>query len=319
MNTPLSISVIVPTLGKSSVLHALLKSLSEQKTEAPFEVLLIDNSQDPEVAKNLKSVCSVFSLNLKQIVIESKGVNEARNVGIKESQSNLLLFIDDDSWLNDRYLLQKHIQLHLKNENYFAIGGNYVLEKDAGFLDQCYQDIQMRWLYQGVVNLESNQSKYLIGGHFSAKKELLTRFSLQFDPVIKYGGSELSLFNQAFKQNLFMRLENLSLVHVPHVSLKGLIKKLYKQGQGKAYLNDDDGSSSQHSALVEGVSLAKRSFLYFLNLVFWFGFYQQKNKGLLIIRHIFKDFFGNIQLKRFQTLKKIEDQLEQKKNRGDRL
>lgn len=321
-----SISVVIPTLGQSNALLDLLKSIAEQKLDGFFEILIIDNSQEESIFKDLEKLIAPFRQNVTLLRSPYKGVNYARNVGILESQSQVLFFVDDDCWLNDKFLLAKHIQLHAKHEECFAIGGYYTLAAGSTFLDNCYHQIQMQWLQKGVFDIKNNYSHYLIGGHCSVKKSVLSENNLQFDPNIVYGGSEVSLFMKADRLGLTMRLENLSLVHRPNVSYLGLVKKLFNQGQGKAYLEGQAAKLStsqqpiQETLIMDAQQpLFKTAFIYFLNLIFWLGYYKKQGQILSIFKHIPKEFIGNMQQKRFEALKKIEDQLEEKKKRGDRL
>src|SRR3989338_4232572 len=106
-----SISVIIPTLGDVKKIETLLDSLLNQKIQSEFEVMIVDNSCDVNKHAQLKKLVSGYRLFLRLVKTDKKGVNIARNTGFDLSQSNLCLYIDDDCWLQDSQLLEKHISL----------------------------------------------------------------------------------------------------------------------------------------------------------------------------------------------------------------
>lgn len=104
-----NISIIIPTLGRYSYLKNLLADISQQKV-FPEEIIIIDQNVPPD-----KEFYKLFtSLPLKVIYQKEKGVWTARNVGIKISKGENLLFIDDDSRVGNEWIKE-----HLKALAYF--------------------------------------------------------------------------------------------------------------------------------------------------------------------------------------------------------
>lgn len=320
-----SISVVIPTLGTSVHLPKLIESLKAQRLDSNFEILIIDNSLNDQVQDALKryqsNVYASQDLNFEIKVLQTttKGVNTARNVGIAASRGEIILFVDDDCWLNDVYLLQKHVHYQLKNPDVFALGGYYTLDVTAGFLDRCYQEIQMQWLQMGVVDHRTGRTRYLIGGHFSVKKDALNLNHLRFDPNIVWGGSELSLFMQAFALGLVIQLENLSLVHNPKLSFGVLFRKLLKQGRGKAYLNEPHYEQPNTVPNPVRHTLAEAIMIKLLSTIFWYGYFLQKKQPFGIFHHLFVSFKNNVLKKKYELVDKIDSQIQEKIDRGDRL
>lgn len=299
------LTVIVPTLGEAKGLAKLFKSLEQQKQINLFEVILVDNSLNPKTNEELKKLIARYHLNIRLVFSQEKGVNHARNLGIQESQSEILLFVDDDCWFNDHLLLAKHIQFHQKNSQFFAIGGRYSLDVDAGFIDSCYHDIQMKWLSEGIVDSYTGQTHYLIGGHFSVKKSQLLQGNILFDSNIKYGGSEVSLFLQANKLGCLSKLENIYLIHSPNLNMLQVMRKLFRQGQGKYYLEQNYGKIEQSYSDRLRYSFLKDTFIDFLNKVFWFGYYKKKGHVIQFFFHILKETYQKLNQKRFELINKI--------------
>jgi len=103
----LVVSVVIPTINRENELEEVLNSLLEQKLN-PNEILVIDDSIN-ENTKNL--VEKLMPLFLKKNVMlrlirnyRKKSLTAARNVGVKHSIGDIVLFLDDDVVLDTDYL-----------------------------------------------------------------------------------------------------------------------------------------------------------------------------------------------------------------------
>ena len=229
------ISLIIPTMGNANNLLRLLISIEKQRIDFSLQVILICNPvYDLTKAKMLQDQLIKNSNQIFEFHTMAKaGVNRARNQGLAKTKFATILFIDDDCELDDPLLLQKHFDLHRERLDLFAVGGVYGLPKQASTLSRMYHEIQMTWLYRGLLSENSaRQTNYLIGGHFSVKKIFVDSRHLRFDENIVYGGSELSFFAQARETNLPLELFEMSVLHHARETFPSLQKKLFKQGIG---------------------------------------------------------------------------------------
>lgn len=100
MDAPV-VSVVVPTRDRAGYLEVTLQSLRRQSFDGPHELLVVDDgSRDatPEVADRAGVRCVRHA--------ESRGLNAARNTGLRESAAPLVAFVDDDvlaprEWLRE--------------------------------------------------------------------------------------------------------------------------------------------------------------------------------------------------------------------------
>ena len=102
------VSIIIPTFNRYNVLASLLADL-EKQNYSNFEVLIIDQSWDfnEEFYKRYK-----YKINI--IRQKTPALWRARNKGIETANSDLLLFLDDDSRLRPDWIFE-----HLKCIDYF--------------------------------------------------------------------------------------------------------------------------------------------------------------------------------------------------------
>jgi GT2 family glycosyltransferase len=89
MSGTVPVTVAVPTVGRPRLLAECLDSIAGCDP-LPSEVVLVDQSGDPEVGE----VAERFGARL--VVLAEPNVARARNVGLRQAREDVLLFTDDD-------------------------------------------------------------------------------------------------------------------------------------------------------------------------------------------------------------------------------
>jgi hypothetical protein len=102
----ISVSAIIPTLGRYAYLPGALASLSRQ-TIKPREVIVVD--QNPPELRRPEVYEACVGLNLKIIWQDQQGQSLARNTGLAEATSPYVFLFDDDSIANDD-LIETHLR-----------------------------------------------------------------------------------------------------------------------------------------------------------------------------------------------------------------
>ena len=97
-----SISLIVPTRGRTWQIGRLLDSLAAQ-TRSDFEVIVVDQNPGPILERPLARRADPFALRHVHRPAD-KGISLARNVGWRLAAAEVLLFPDDDSWYPPDFL-----------------------------------------------------------------------------------------------------------------------------------------------------------------------------------------------------------------------
>lgn len=107
----IKLSILVPTIGRTIELSALLHSILDAKLSFPYEIVLIDQNSIgylDEVLNNYRN-----KLPIKHHVVKFKGLSKAKNYGVKVSCGSFICFPDDDckifpdTFLNAFFLLEK--------------------------------------------------------------------------------------------------------------------------------------------------------------------------------------------------------------------
>jgi len=97
-NNPL-ISIIIPVLKAKEHLSECLRSVINQ-TYKDLDIILIDEAS----TGHSPSLYQIFAKNDKRIRLfhtSEKGINHARNIGLRESKGELICFIDSNCWIEE--------------------------------------------------------------------------------------------------------------------------------------------------------------------------------------------------------------------------
>lgn len=100
--TPPKVSVIVPVYKVEKYLPECIESILAQ-TFTDFELILVDDGSPDNSGK----ICDDYASRDPRIRVfhkENGGVSSARNLGIKNAQSDYIAFLDSDDWWKPEFL-----------------------------------------------------------------------------------------------------------------------------------------------------------------------------------------------------------------------
>ena len=210
------VSVVVPTYRRAWSLPYLLNGLVNQSVK-PDEVIIVlkpsgDGSED--IIRRFMD-----KLNIRVIIQERGSFTDALDIGIKESNGDILLFIDDDA-IPHKDWVKRYIELFNKLTDAGAIGGliykayfinNIKLTDEPLFSNEPTREVfyrkplkelqdYCRWLsisgFPGakVCTQPIIKSVLLIGANMGLKSEAVRDLDLKK----AYMGSRRGLHNEAF-------------------------------------------------------------------------------------------------------------------------
>jgi glycosyltransferase involved in cell wall biosynthesis len=97
-----SVSVVVPVYNAGRYLKKCLNSIIN-RTYGNTEIILVDDGSTDDSAEICKRFAEKDS-RVRLIMQENKGVSEARNTGIANSNGDYIAFIDSDDWISENYI-----------------------------------------------------------------------------------------------------------------------------------------------------------------------------------------------------------------------
>jgi glycosyltransferase involved in cell wall biosynthesis len=92
------VSVIIPTYNRAATLERCLGSL-EQQTFPAIEIIVVDDGSTDDTPALVARLANSLRLNLRYFHQPNRGCAAARNTGLRESRTELLLFLDSDDAL----------------------------------------------------------------------------------------------------------------------------------------------------------------------------------------------------------------------------
>lgn len=246
------VSIIIPTYNRCKLLDITLKSISLQDLgNISMEVIIADDGSTDETSKVVTQYKQRIK-NLKYIYNEHNGYRVAyvRNLGIKHSNGEILIFVDS-GMIMCRDFVRQHYQSQKRSSNTVVIGSIYgytILQSDLTFSKLVdvnnfeetfkniegmaeYVDVRMESFRYHSFHIDNLKAPYIFfwTGNVSAKREQIMKVGC-FDENYKGWGVEdidlgyrLFLGGSTFSLNLEAKA-----IHLPHEIETGVKEVLEK-------------------------------------------------------------------------------------------
>jgi GT2 family glycosyltransferase len=111
------LSIIINTNNRVKELDICLDFISKQ-TFFDYEIIIIDQNEN---LPGIEDIIKKYSKIIYKRFNKNLGPAVGRNFGSKLAKHALLLFLDDDAYLKDKFTIEKTIKFFLKN-NYGQLG-----------------------------------------------------------------------------------------------------------------------------------------------------------------------------------------------------
>ena len=190
------ISVIIPIYKiKEELLRECLNSISLQKLKN-LEIILIDDGSPDNSGK----ICDEYAENdnrIKVIHQKNQGVSVARNVGINNSNSEWITFIDPDDWIEANWseVLFETINntaadiIMFDYYQEFATKQNpQYLKSESGYLSENYlHAIKIAPFNQLIINNKFQEYETNVIWNKVYRTKLIKENNITFDPEARKG------------------------------------------------------------------------------------------------------------------------------------
>lgn len=151
------ISVIIPVYNAEKYLEKAVQSVVDQ-SYTNWELFLIENGSKDE---SLKIAKEIAEKNEKIQLIEEKnrGVGFARNIGLKNSTGEYIVFIDADDYLPDQNVFQRYINIAVQTRsdiiisNYARLWGEKILPAAGHELFSVYNPDSEEFRFRGFFSI----------------------------------------------------------------------------------------------------------------------------------------------------------------------
>lgn len=121
-----SFSVIIPTYNRRDLLmSALAAYLVQSQLHMVHELLVVDDGSTDDTESAVREYARRAPFRVRYLKQRNKGPAAARNYGVREAQSDLVLFTDSDI-IPERTLLEQHLEWHNRDPEMNAAVLGYV-------------------------------------------------------------------------------------------------------------------------------------------------------------------------------------------------
>lgn len=220
---PIEISVIICTYNRDKYIYRTLQHIAcNGFPPEKYEIILVNNNSTDRTAEECQKFQHDFpDLNYRYYQETRQGLSFARNRGIEEARGDILLFLDDDAFMQKNYLQQ--LVIDLKNyPDAAAFGGKITPEYENGKIPEWMS----KWTYSWVSAIDKGQqvclfegNSYPIGANMGFRKIAIPtdRFNtaLGRNKGNLMGGEEKDIFNRMKAQQArIYYFPNIEVLHI---------------------------------------------------------------------------------------------------------
>ena len=226
------VSIIVPCYNSELTIKKCAQSILDNiiNTDSPelFEFIIVNDGSNDGTADIIKNIDNAKIINHGK----NQGLSAARNSGIKESNSDYIIFIDSDIILSNNWVKRIYSKIQEKKE-VVGIIGNLEPEsnKKVSSLDK-----YLFGSYRGTKKIDFNSPlnyKSFVFSNTIIKKNILDQVGNFDESLVKYGGEDTELairIDKAFPVGL-RKITNIKSYHITKKTINQHINHMFEYGQ----------------------------------------------------------------------------------------
>lgn len=170
----MDITVIIPTYNRSELLGKTLEGFCEQ-TVSPllYELIVVSDASTDSTHETVRRFKD--RLPLRYLSQPKRGVSSARNLGLREAHSSIVLFVDDDV-IPSAHLIEEHIRFHRERSELESVLLGYVTWYPEVVITpfmQWYGEFGGLFGYSRLTDNAVGNPRYLYTCNISFKSEFL--------------------------------------------------------------------------------------------------------------------------------------------------
>ena len=200
----IGVSVVISTRNRSGWLPDCLRSLADQDSDTPFEVIVIDNASTDGTAEVLGRWCEQDP-RFRTAREERIGLSAGKNKGILLARGATVLFTDDDV-IVDRSWVSSYVGLFARRENDIVIAGGRIapVPHDLGPWPPWFDEEASRDLAPLEHGRERTLAKgeYVWGANMAVPKVVFDRFGRWNEDVGNRGDDRESFEDAEFQDRV---------------------------------------------------------------------------------------------------------------------
>lgn len=222
------ISAVICTYKRYDLLKKAIESLISQSiSPSEYEILIIDNTPNAKLGEGKIFYEKYNDIpNLRYLFEDIPGLSNARNVGIQESSSEIIAFLDDDAIASKNWL--EEIVLGFRSfEKVGVVGGKIapIWEQDrpSWLVDDLKGYVSVvDW--GGRLRIASDE-EWFAGANIAFKKSLLEECGGFSTSLGRVGAGNVLLSNEEIQVLNYIKENGYQAVYAPEASVDHLVEK----------------------------------------------------------------------------------------------
>jgi glycosyltransferase involved in cell wall biosynthesis len=219
----LKVSVIIPYFNSVKYIDCCINSIKASSEELEEIIIVDDGSKNSYLSKFSKdSLVKIITLQ------KNIGRSNARNIGLIESEGDVVIFVDSDVTLKTNTIRSAKTIL---KEGADGVIGVITGETDANLsLYSNYKNKYMKY-FLGSID-KSKKVNFVNGSFFMIIKEKALKW-----PSLEYYGEDSLYGKQLYENNVDLRVsKDVQIHHLKQYTLKSLLNNSYCMGNGWMYI-----------------------------------------------------------------------------------
>jgi len=223
-----TVSVIIPVLNAEATIKDLLDSLIEvDYDKGKLDVIVVDGGSTDRT----RDIVQMYRVKL---VLESRrGINVARNAGVRNSQGEIVAFTDADCAVPKDWI--KRIVENFKDPNVGCLGGSVSRYKDdfiSIYADNSIVPVLRRFKKREILDTVQPFSRYPAGCNMAVRRSAIEKLN-GFDEQVRYGFDEDELVERICNSGFKMVLDpSVMIKHKHRQMLSELLRQTFNYGRG---------------------------------------------------------------------------------------
>lgn len=257
----MKLSIIVCSYNRANYLVNSVRKLCEQNCDfSLYEIIVVDNNSTDDTFRVCQEAIEKYSNNnLTYVQEKNQGLTFARNRGIRESNGELISFIDDDGFAEKNYV-QEIISAFERYPASQAMGGKVIPifpECDPPKWVSKYIDGILSKLDLGEKE-KAFDEKYPVGCNMIFRKQILD----------KMGGFNENIVLRSDEKDLFLRINKTGseITYVPSIRVEHVISKNRVEKEGVIRISKITGEGEFYRNKTSRLSLLKKLLEYLFKM-----------------------------------------------------
>ncbi|MHA2098770.1 MAG: glycosyltransferase family 2 protein [Candidatus Kariarchaeaceae archaeon] len=229
-------SVCIATYKRPSNLRNLIFSIEKQclPEGGNIEIIIVDNDPEESARVVIDDIKESFKIPILYFHQSIKNISLTRNVAVKNASGDFLLFIDDDEYADNEWVI--NLYSALKKYNADGVFGLVIPE----FENNAPEWIRNKEFYYSPVDKTGSRARYTYTSNCLINAKLLKQFDVPFNVNFGLtGGEDAELFDRLQKEgaNFITCTDGIVYEHIPadRATLSYIFIRFFKGGNSHTW------------------------------------------------------------------------------------